>query len=165
VSSLDDVLALRTAVIVRDGIDNAAAVRETLRYARYTLVDRGSYSFASADEPAVIEQLRALAAERTGRALTVTSARALRFDPGDYLLARHDVVVEHGIEVVADLSPAIVDGAEVHYRQHGRVLFRMPSMPNAVAIVPRTAAVSANHTYVSRRQPATAVRLVVQLAG
>jgi len=162
--SLDDVLALRTAVLVRDVIDHAAAIRERLRYTRYSLVDRGSYAFATVDEPAVIDQLRALACERTGRVLTVTSARALRLDPGDYLLARHDIAIERGVEVVADLSPSVVEGAEVHYRQHGRVLFRMPSAPAAVAIVPRTAAVSANHTYVSRRQPATVVRLVVQLA-
>ncbi len=153
-------LALRSAVIVPDAITplEAARARPTA-YTRYTLIDRGSYGFVeNPDEPALLARARELAG-----GLTITRARILRLDPGDYLLARHDDVIERGIEVVIDLSPAAVPGAEVHYRQHGQVLFVMPSTPCSAAIVPRTASVTANHTYISRRGTAPVVRLVVTL--
>ncbi len=156
-------LALRSAVIVPAAIDPAAAAaaRARFRYTRYTLVDRGSYSYLDdPDEPALLARARELAG-----GLAITHARVLQLDPGDYLLARHDTIVERGVEVVIDLSAAAVAGAEVHYRQHGQVLFVMPSAPGSAAIVPRTGSVTANHTYVSRRGTASVVRLVVRLAG
>ena len=133
-----------------------------LAWTRYALLDRGSYEHAAMDVPA---QVVALASEATGRALRVRSARVLRLSPGDYLLARHDTLHDDDpVEIVADLSPVAVPGAEVHYRRRGKVYFRFASQPGALAIVARGPTVTCNHTYVSKLHAgASVVRLVALL--
>jgi hypothetical protein len=85
----------------------------------------------------------------------------LRLVPGDYLLARHDRIREGGtIECVVDLSPAPVPGAEVHYRQHGQVFFRVACEPGRAALVPRGPTVTANHTYLSKLHTGEVVRWI-----
>jgi hypothetical protein len=153
-------IGARTAMIVQDAIER---VPIAARFTRYALLDRGSYEHADAEVPA---RLVALASEVTGRALAVTEARLLRLVPGDYLLAHHDRVHEDlPIELIADLSPAPVAGAEVHYRRRGQVFFRVPCTPGAVSIVERGPTVTCNHTYVSKLSPpgAEVLRLVVLL--
>jgi hypothetical protein len=153
--SLDDLLATRSAVIVPDAIgrDVAAAVRARLapQLVRYPLVDRGSYAaITDPREPELLAAVARIVTPVTGRALTLVASRVLRLEPGDYLLAHHDPVRERAIEVVLDLSPASVPGAEVHYRQHGQVFLRIPTVPGSLAIVPTNPTVSCNHTYVSK---------------
>jgi hypothetical protein len=166
--SLADLLATRSAVIVPDAIDRAvaAAVCERLTFARYALFDRGSYG--AAEDPAEPELLAAvtrLVAQATGRAVTLARSRVLRLEPGDYVLARHDPPrTERAIEAVLDLSPASVPGAEVHYRQHGQVFFRIPTVPGSLAIVPTNPTVSCNHTYVSKLHTAAVTRLIAVFA-
>jgi hypothetical protein len=159
--TLDAMLATRSAVIVPDAVDRAAAAAARTRlvaYTRYALVDRGSYEYIIApDEPELLALL--------GRGRALLDARVLRLRAGDYLLARHDRPMDSGIEVVLDLSRTPVPGAEVHYRQHGQVMFRMPSAPGSAAIVPRAASVTCNHTYVSKLHgDAEVVRLVARYA-
>ena len=86
-----------------------------------------------------------------------------RLVPGDYLLAHHDRASdEQHLELILDLSPAVVPGAAVHYRRHGDVTFQVPSRPCALSIVARDPSVTCNHTYVSRLHPgACVVRLVL----
>lgn len=159
------------AVIVPEviGADLAAEARASLEvrgYTRYALVDRGSYDFIDAPQlPQVVEALVGIASAVTGRTLSLTSARALRFGPGDYLLVRGDRVHDdRPVEVVLDLSVTTVPDTEVHYRHRGQVFFTFPSEPGALAIVERGPTVMANHTYVSRRHvAASVVRLVVVL--
>ncbi|MDF2694012.1 MAG: hypothetical protein K0S65_2395 [Labilithrix sp.] len=147
----------------------AAEVRERLEkagYNRYRLVDRGSYD--EVREPAEPELLRALAgiaSEVTARSLVPAEARVLRLGAGDYLLVRHDRVYEdRPVELVLDLSPSVVPGAEVHWRHRGQVFFALPPSPGALAIVERGPTVMCNHTYVSKRNVgASVVRLVVLL--
>ena len=60
--------------------------------------------------------------------------------------------------------PPQCPGAEIHYRRRGQVYFRVPCVPNALAIVERGPTVTCNHTYVSKLHPdASVVRLVVLL--
>lgn len=149
------------------GADLAAEARATLEatgYARYGLVDRGSYDFVDEPRlPTLVEALVGIASAVTGRTLSPSSTRALRFGPGDYLLVRHDRVHEdRPVELVLDLSTHAVPGAEVHVRHRGQVFFTVPSQPGALAIVERGPTVMANHTYVSKRYAgASVVRLVV----
>jgi len=153
------VIGARTAVIVPDAIELGIDAKFT----RYALLDRGSYEYADADVPA---RLITLARDVTGRALEVAEARLLRLVPGDYLLAHHDRVHDDlPIEVIADLSPAPVAGAEVHYRRRGQVFFRVRCTPRAVSIVERGPTVTCNHTYVSKLSPpdAEVLRLVALL--
>jgi len=167
VTTLEDLFGARTAEIVPDVIDaaTAARVRNELRYTRYALLDRGSYEYATIEAPELFATLASVVAERTKRTLAVTDARVLRLSAGDYLLAHHDRVYEHHpIEVVLDLSPAPTAGAEVHYRRHGAVFFRVPSAPRSLAIVERGPTVTCNHTYVSRlHAAASVVRLIALL--
>lgn len=130
-------------------------------FARYTLVDRGSYEYAAAEVP---EALVAIACDVTERALRVISARVLRLGPGDYVLAHHDAVhADHRVEVIVDLSAAPV-AAEVRYQRRGATFFRFPSRPGAAAIVERDPTTRCHHTYVSKLHAGTpVVRLVVQL--
>jgi hypothetical protein len=133
---------------------------------RHVLLDRGSYDvIADPQEPELIGALIEIAAQATARSLVLADARALRLVPGDYLLAHHDRIHEgHPVEVVLDLSPASVPGAEVHYRRRGQVYFRVPCVPGSLAIVERGPTVSCNHTYVSKRHAAaTVVRLMMLL--
>ena len=97
----------------------------------------------------------------------MVESRALRLGPGDYILARHDHVYEDfPVEVMLDLSPAPVPGAEVHYRRRGQVFFQVPSQPGAMSIVERGPTVTCNHTYISKRHLDTSVvRLVLLLRG
>lgn len=119
---------------------------------RFALLDRGSYEYADVD-PARLATFASY-----GR---ITSARAYRLSPGDYILAHHDE--QHDdlpLELVYDLSPAPVP-AEVHYRRRGSVFFRVPCVPRSLAIVERGRAVTRNHTYVSKRQTGVVTRLVM----
>jgi hypothetical protein len=165
-SELGDVIGSRTATIVPDFAANAS-VRGGWSWSRYTLLDRGSYDYArDIDEPDLAARAIVHASKITERTLKLVESRALRLGPGDYLLAHHDRVYERfPIEVTIDLSPAAVDGAEIHYRRRGQVFFRMPSAPGSAAIVERGPTVTCNHTYVSKRDPAACVvRLVLLLA-
>lgn len=147
----------------------AAEVRERIArtgYTRYALYDRGSYDVCAApDEPALLGALAALAMKETGRELHVVEARVLRLRAGDYLLAHHDVLrARNPVEVMLELSPRGVPGAEVHYRRRGQVYFACGGTPGAASIVERGPSVSCNHTYVSRQYPdAEIVRLIALL--
>ncbi len=185
-TSIDALFGSRIAEIVPDAITPALAAELRARvephYARYTLVDRGSYEHAPIDEPALFAKLAAIVENRlaiagadamalaganaTGatsakRTMTVVEARVLRLSPGDYLLAHHDRVHEgNPIELVVDLSETAIAGAEVHYRRRGAVFFRVPSAPRSLAIVERGPTVTCNHAYVSRLREGAVVRLV-----
>jgi hypothetical protein len=170
-TTLEQLFGGRTAVVIPDVIApaNAASLRERLErtgYHRYALLDRGSYDvLADPREPELCAALLELAARTTGRSLALAEARALRLLPGDYLLAHHDRIHDdHPVELVLDLSPAAVPGAEVHYRRRGQVYFRVPCVPGSLAIVERGPTVSCNHTYLSRRYPgASVIRLMLLL--
>jgi hypothetical protein len=171
VITLDQLFTHRIASTVPDtvGPSLAAELRARLDragYTRFALLDRGSYDLADApDEPAVVTALTSLAGQVTGRSLTVADARALRLGPGDYLLAHHDR--RHSdplVELILDVSPAAVPGAEVHYRRGGKVVYSFASRPGALSIVERDADTTCHHGYISKRHvTAHIVRLVVRL--
>lgn len=166
VTELDALFGSRTATIVEHAIDpaHAVAVRADLTFARFALVDRGSYDVAPVADVALFALLADAASRATGRTLAVTEARALRLGPGDYLLAHHDRIhADLPVEAVLDLSPAAVPGAELHYRRRGQVFFRFPSMPCALAIVERGPTVTSNHTYVSKLHPSACVVRIAAL--
>lgn len=173
VTTLGELFTSRIAVVVPEAVGPtlAAELRARLErtgYTRYALLDRGNYDvLASPDEPAVFAALTGIAMQVTGRALVLAEARVLRLRAGDYLLAHHDRVHDdHPVELMLDLSPASIPGAEVHYRQHGKVYFRFASRPGAVSVVERGPTVTCNHTYVSKRHTgASVVRLAVLLRG
>lgn len=130
---------------------------DRIGYARYALLDRGSYDFIDAPD---ISELR-VALERIVEG-TIASARILRLHPGDYLLTRHDRVHDdRPTELVLDLSESPVPEAEVHWRHRGQVFFTMPSHPGSAAVVERGPTVMCNHTYVTKRQSNSVVRLIV----
>ncbi|HEY5935722.1 MAG TPA: hypothetical protein VIU61_13835 [Kofleriaceae bacterium] len=149
-------------------IDEVAAVRDRLErrgYTRHALIDRGLYDLApDPDEPALFDRMLAHATRLIGVTLAVIGARAIRLGPGDYVLAHHDPPhANRPVELVLDLSPRPVPGAELHYRRRGQVYFRFACTPGALAIVERGPTVTSNHTYVSKRDAsASVVRLVVQ---
>jgi hypothetical protein len=171
VTALDQLFTSRIATLVPEAVGPmlAAEVRARLDragYTRYALLDRGSYEVAiGPDEPIVIAALAGLAGRVTGRSLALVDARALRLGPGDYLLAHHDR--SHNdplVELMLDLSPASVPGADVHYRRYGKVVFQVPSRPGALSIVERGPETACYHGYVSKRHlGARVVRLVVRL--
>lgn len=158
------------ALAIPDAIDRAllAAVRGRLTgFSRYGLLDRGSYEvLRDPAEPALLAMLVTAAARATGRTLAVRESRVLRLSAGDYLLAHHDRLHEDNpVEVMLDLSPASVPGAEVHYRRRGQVFFRFECVPGSMCVVERGPTVTCNHTYISKLQPdAQVVRLVALLA-
>jgi hypothetical protein len=160
-------IGARTAVIVPDALPPLALASPVARYTRYARLDRGSYEHAPFDDPQLLAQLMTIARDVTGRAaLTVTESRLVRLIPGDYLLAHHDSIHDDfPIQVIADLSPTPVHGAEVHYRRRGQVFFRFPSTPGAASIVERGPTVTCSHTYVSKLNPSTTevVRLIALL--
>ncbi|MBA3501324.1 MAG: hypothetical protein H0T65_13180, partial [Deltaproteobacteria bacterium] len=122
---------------------------------RFTLLDRGSYDFI---DDIAVPALASLAR------FTITSARALRLVPGDYLFAHHDELHDDlPLELVLDLSPAPVP-AEIHYRRRGSVFFRVPCAPRSLSIVERGPTVTRNHTYVSKRHAGAVVIRMVMLA-
>jgi len=170
-TTLEQLFGGRTAVVVPDvvGPSLAARARERLEragYLRYALLDRGSYDvLAAPHQPELFGALIERAAQATGRSLVLAEARALRLHPGDYLLAHHDRIHDdHRVELVLDLSPASVPGAEVHYRRRGQVYFAVPCVPGSLAIVERGPTVCCNHTYVSKRcAAASVVRLMILL--
>jgi hypothetical protein len=170
-TTLAELFGGRTAVVIDDAVDPSTAgqVRERLAragHARYALLDRGSYDvLAAPQEPALFGTMIAIAERTLARSLALVEARALRLGPGDYLLAHHDRMHEgHPVELVLDLSPAGVPGAEVHYRRRGQVYFRVPCAPGSLAIVERGPTVSCNHTYVSKRHAgASVIRLLMLL--
>lgn len=164
--SLDELFGSRIAEIVPDAITSALAaeIRGRVSYARYTLVDRGSYEHAALDEPALFGKLVEIVAKRAPVSQLV-EARVLRLSTGDFLLAHHDRVYDgNPIQIVIDLSERSVPGAEVHYRRRGAVFFRVPSSPRSMSIVERGPTVTCNHTYVSKlHADASVVRLVALL--
>jgi len=170
-TTLEQLFGARTMTIVPEVVDatTAADLRrrfERAGYERYGLLDRGSYDvLLDPAEPALIGRLVELARTQSGRALVVTEARVLRLRPGDYLLAHHDRPRDGlPLELVLDLSPSAVPGAEVHYRRRGKVVFRVETTPGALAIVERGPSVTCNHTYVSKlHASAEVVRLVLLL--
>lgn len=170
-TSLDELFAARIAAVVPDvvGSDAARDARarfERAGFTRYALLDRGSYLvLAEPQEPELLAALTTVASEITGRSLAVAASRVVRLGPGDYLLAHHDQLHDdHPVELILDLSPASVAGAEVHYRRRGQVYFRVPSTPGSCSIVERGPTVMCNHTYVSKlHTDADVVRLVVLL--
>lgn len=170
-TTLDELFGARLATIVPDLVSatRAAELRDRFERAGYTRFrgfDRGSYDeLRELDEPELCADLTALAAKLTGRALVLGEARVLRFLPGDYLLSHHDRIhTDQPVEVVLELSPASVPGAEVHYRRRGQVYFRAPCVPGAMAVVERGPTVTCNHTYVSKlHADASVVRFVVLL--
>jgi len=129
-------------------------------FERFREIDRASYEHATIQPPPA---LVALASRITERALRPISARVIRLVPGDYLLAHHDHSHD-GVELVLDLSPAVVPDAEVRYRRNGAVFFRFPSQPRAASIVARDPATQCYHTYVSKlHRGAVVLRLVLVL--
>jgi hypothetical protein len=170
-TTIEQLFGARTALVLPDVIDptHAAAIRERLEhtgYTRYTLLDRGSYDvIADPHEPELHAAVIELATRATGRSLVLAETRALRLVPGDYLLAHHDRIHDdHPVELVLDLSPAAVPGAEVHYRRRGQVYFRVPCAPGSLAVVERGPTVSCNHTYLSKRHAgASVIRLMLLL--
>ncbi|MEP6861306.1 MAG: hypothetical protein ABJE66_11830 [Deltaproteobacteria bacterium] len=152
--NLEELLATRSALIVPSGI--------TARFAgftRYALVDRGSYEWV--DVP-VDPRIGELVATHTGMRRQCIASRVIRLVPGDFILARHDTSPT-GLEVVIDISPAPC-AAEVHYRQHGQVFFRVPCEPGTAALVPRYPSVTSNHTYLSKLATVEVVRWVCLFA-
>ena len=136
------------------------------RFLPYPYVDRGRYAVLEAPElPALTDALLALACARTELPLRIVSTRALRFGPGDYALSHHDVRDDEPcIELVADLSERAVTSAAVHYRDDGRPFFVARSSPLSLALVARSPATAANHTYLSKRYADAAVlRLMLRL--
>ncbi len=138
----------------------AETVTVPAAFERFREIDRASYEYAAIDPPPA---LVALAAAVTERALEPVSARVIRLVPGDYLLAHHDHTHgDHRVELMLDLSPAIVPDAEVRYRRNGAVFFRFPSQPHAASIVERDPATQCYHTYVSKlHRTAVVLRVVV----
>jgi hypothetical protein len=137
-------------------------------YGRYGLLDRGSYEVAGAPtEPELLDALAGIATEVTGRRGVIAEARVLRLGPGDYILVRHDRVHDaRPLELVLDLSPEPIAGAEVHWRHRGQVFFTMPCQPGSLAIVERGPTVMSNHTYVSKRnRNASIVRLTMLITS
>jgi len=167
--SLEERLATRSAVTVPSNIPSSvlAAARAPFRYHRYALVDRGAYEYDDAPHaPELVAAITARIAEVAGERRAFISARAIRLGPGDYLLARHDRIHETRVlECVLDLSPAPIAHAEVHYRQHGQVFFRVPCDPGSVAMVPRGPTVSCNFTYVSKLHTGAEVVRWIALFG
>jgi hypothetical protein len=148
-------------ILVPDAVADVAPLRAHAAYTRYRRIDEASYEYAEASVP---EALVRIASEITDRTLRVIESRLMRLVPGDYTLAHHGYVAEHAVELVLDVSPAVVPGAEVHYRRRGNVVFAMPSQPGALAVVERGPTITANHTYVSKRhRGAEVVRLVALL--
>ncbi|MGE0547494.1 MAG: hypothetical protein AB7O24_28060 [Kofleriaceae bacterium] len=168
-TTLEQLFGARTATIVPDALGASEAARlrgelEAIGYQRYALLDRGSYDVVAEIARTVLPaSILQQAATITGRALEVEDARAVRLVPGDYVFAHHDRFHDgHPIELIVDLSPASVAGAEVHYRRRGQVFFRVPSCPGAASIVERGPTVACNHTYVSKlHDHAEVVRLIV----
>ena len=162
-------LLFGATVIVPDVVAPAHAAELRARfevgYTRYALLDRGSYDVLhDPAEPELLATLARIASEATGRLLGPAESRVVRLVPGDYLLAHHDRVHDdEPVEVMLDLSPAAVPGAEVHYRRRGQAFVRFPTTPNALTIVERGPTVTCNHTYVSKRHAGAVVRLIALL--
>ncbi len=173
VTTLDDVVGGRVAVVRPHMIDGAAraaarAALEATGYRRLLGIDRAAAELCERpDLPALVARARTLATAATGGAGVVRACFAVRLRAGDYVLAHHDLVESGpiaGVEVMFDLSEAVVPGAVVHYRRRGQVYAELPSDPSAAAVVERGPAVTSNHTYLSKAfGAATVVRLVVRL--
>jgi len=127
---------------------------------RYPWIDRGAYAWG------YIADLAALAPLARYVDAPFACARVLVLGPGDYILAHHDPMPEVDVvpqELVLDLSPAPVPGAELYYRRRGAAFLAVPVVPGTLAVVERGPTITANHTYVSRRYPdARVVRLVAR---
>jgi hypothetical protein len=131
-------------------------------FERFRQIDLASYEHAPIDPPPALVTLASTIVEHT---LRPVSARMIRLLPGDYLLAHHDHSHDdHRVELMLDLSPAVVPDAEVRYRRNGAVFFRFPSQPGTASIVERDPATQCYHTYVSKlHRGAVVLRLVLQL--
>jgi hypothetical protein len=171
VTTLDQLFTSRIATIVPDAVGPSLAAElrgrlDRAGYTRYARLDRGSYDVALApDEPAVVAAITDIARQVTGRSLVLVDARALRLGPGDYLLAHHDRCHDDPlVELMLDLSPATVPGADVHYRRNGAVFFQVASRPGALSIVERGPESACYHAYLSKRHAgARVIRLVIRL--
>ena len=127
-------------------------------FRRFAQRDAACYDVADlAEVPHV-----ARAAELLGRPLRVESARVVRLHPGDYALARHDAFAE-GVDLVVDLSPHAVAGAELVWLRRGAPFFRMAALPGTAALVERGPTVVCYHGYVSKRSEHPVIRLVARL--
>ncbi len=159
--SLEEVLATRSAVLVPSNITKQFA----FAYTRYAELDQASYEYAEVSPRDLVKAVTDRIFEVTGERRTFVSGRVVRLLPGDYIVARHDVGSEQRVlECVVDLSPAAVPNAEVHYRQHGQVFFRMPCEPGTIAMMPRGPTVSCNHTYVSKLCTGEVVRWIARFS-
>lgn len=133
---------------------------------RYPWLEHGAYALGRVDDPRAAALVRHVPADDPRR--EVVDAWLLVLGPGDYVLAHHDPLPpvageDLPLELMADLSPRAVPGADVHYRRRGAVFFAVPSAPGTLSIVERGSAITANHVYVSRRWPAAeVVRLIVR---
>ena len=164
-SALDDMFG--AALVIPDAVDRARAadLRARATYARYGLVDRGSYDAGSLVlDAALTKNIVDLANRATNRSLAIEDARVIRLCAGDYILAHHDRLSEgNPVEVTLDVSPAPVPTAEVHYRRRGQVFLRFPCVPGTAAVVERGPTVTCNHTYVSKLHTTAEVIRVVAL--
>lgn len=159
---------LEESVTDPEHLEGCAAALDALPGKREVPLDRGSYEEICLPEPGsvlpgLVARIRARAEAVTGRSLSLASARAFRFLPGDYRLVRDDVVHEdRPVEVIVDLSREAAPGAEVHYRHRGQVFFVVPSVPGVMSLVERGPTIVSNHTYLSKLEPAArVVRLVL----
>jgi hypothetical protein len=146
--------------------DAAGCAVPDVAWQRYRQIDQASYDFVDDMMLPITSAIVERAATQLDRKLAVRSTRLLRLRAGDYLLAHHDRFHEDNpVELMLDLSPASVPGAEAHYRRRGAVFFRMPCVPRMLAIVERGPTVSCNHTYISKLVPdALVIRYVVLAA-
>jgi hypothetical protein len=153
---------LRGAALIVPDVDERVVIPDT--WQRYRKIDEASYDFI--DDVAAPPSLLARAASILDRPLTARQSRLIRLRAGDYILARHDRFdTNNPVELTLDVSPASVPGAEVHYRRRGAVFFRVPCVPQSLAIVERGPTVQCNHTYISKLMPdAIVIRLLVLAA-
>ena len=154
----------RTATL----IEGVALRVELPQLQRFGWIDRGSYEWGDVTDLAPLAPLVARIDPADPRR-ELAGARVVVLGPGDYILAHHDPMPEAGespLELVLDLSPAPVAGAELYFRRRGAAFLAVPATPGTLAIVERGPTVTANHTYVSKRYPqARVVRLIARTIG
>jgi hypothetical protein len=139
---------------------------------RFPAIDDGAYSWGDVADLAVLAPLVAHV-DRDDPRRRVVRARVVALEPGDYILAHHDPLADASdadddlpLELVLDLSPAASPGAELYYRRRGAAFFAVPATPGTLAIVERGPAITANHSYLSKRhRGARVVRLIARLTS
>jgi len=143
VTALDQLFASRIATIVPEAVGPtlAAELRTRLDRAGYNAPRAGSTAAATRsrstpEEPVVLAALAGLAGAGDRPVARGWSTRsALRLGPGMTTCSHtHDRSHEDPlVELMLDLSPASVPGADVHYRRHGQVVFQVASRPGALS--------------------------------